>query len=246
MSKKETFPGIHTVTALLRYRPERVQSIWLEQHKQNKRLGLLIEQAHRFGIAIQNVERKKLDQLCEGTQHQGIAANCSATPLLDEHDLISQIENRKSLLLLILDEVHDPHNFGACLRSADAAGVDAVIVPQRHSAPLSPTVHKVASGATVRIPIIKTSNLARYMDTLKKVGIWMIGADSESPDSIFSADLIRPTAIVMGAEGQGLRRLTREKCDQLYALPMLGAVESLNVSVATGIFLYEAVRQRKN
>ena len=167
MSKKEIFPGIHTVTALLKFKPERIQSLWLEQQKQNKRLEPLIEKAHQLGIAIQPIERKKLDNLCEGTQHQGIAASCSLTPLLDEHDLIEQIKNTSQApLLLILDEVNDPHNFGACLRSADATGVDAVIVPQRHSAPLSPTVHKVASGATIRLPIVKTSNLARCMDCL--------------------------------------------------------------------------------
>ena len=246
MSKKEIFPGIHTVMALLRLHPERVRTIWAEQQKQNKRLDPIIQQAHQIGIAIHSVERKKLDQLCESTQHQGIAASCSPTPLVDEHELLMQVENNKSPLLLILDEVNDPHNLGACLRSADAVGVDAVILPQRHSAPLSPTVHKVASGATVRLPIVKATNLARCIDTLKKVGIWMMGADGDSPTSIYSADLTKPCAIVMGGEGQGLRRLTRERCDHLYALPMLGAVESLNVSVATGIFLYETIRQRNN
>ena len=245
MSKKEILPGIHTVTTVLRYQPERVQSVWLEQNKANKRIDELLEQARRFGIAIQQVERKKLDQLCEGTQHQGIAASCSVTTLKDEQDLVERCEDLSSPpLFLILDEISDPHNLGACLRTADAAGVDAVIIPQHHSAPLTPTVHKVSSGATVHLNIVRANNLARCIDTLKKAGVWVQGADGDAPHSIYTADLAKPTAIVMGAEGQGLRRLTRDSCDQLYSLPMLGSVESLNVSVATGIFLYEAVRQR--
>jgi len=156
MSKKEILPGIHTVTSLLRWQPERVQSIWLEQNKGNSRIDALIEQARNLGIAVQQVQRAKLDSLCEGMQHQGIAASSSATTLLHEDILIKQLLGSPKIpLLLILDEISDPHNFGACLRTADAAGVDAVIVPQRNSAPLTPTVHKIASGATVRLKIVK-------------------------------------------------------------------------------------------
>ena len=245
MSKKEILPGIHTVASLLRWQPERAQSLWLEQNKGNQRIDQLIDQAQKLGISVQQVQRSKLDQLCEGTQHQGIAASCSATELLDEHVLIEQLSDFSSPpLLLMLDEVSDPHNFGACLRTADAAGVDAVIVPQRNSAPLTPTVHKIASGATTRLKIVKTSNLARFIDAIKKAGVWVYGAAGESSHSIYQSNLAQASAIVMGAEGQGLRRLTQERCDQLYSLPMMGGVESLNVSVATGIFLYEAVRQR--
>ena len=247
MSKKEIFPGIHTVTAILRWQPERIQSIWLEQNKTNKRIDPLIHQCQQLGIAIQHVQRAKLDQLCEGTQHQGIAASCSPTELMDETEFTqSLVEIESPSLILILDEVSDPHNLGACLRTADAAGVDAVVLPQRHSAPLTPTVHKIASGATLRLKIVKTTNLARFLDAIKKAGIWVYGADGESEHTIYQSNLTHPTALVMGAEGEGLRRLTAERCDQLYSLPMLGGVESLNVSVATGIFLYEAVRQRSN
>lgn len=247
MSKKEILPGIHTVTTLLHKQPERIHSLWLEQNKSNKRIDQLLNQAQRFGISIQRVECKKLDQLCEGTQHQGIAASCAPTILKDEQELVDRCQDLSSPpLFLILDEVSDPHNLGACLRTADAAGVDAVILPQRHSAPITPTVHKISSGATVCLDIVKTTNLARCIKTLKKAGVWVYGADGTSSHPIYTADLTKPSAIVMGAEGQGLRRLTRESCDQLYSLPMLGTVESLNVSVATGIFLYEAVRQRRN
>jgi len=245
MSKREIIPGIHTVSALLNHQPERAHSLWLEQNKHNTRIDALVQQARSLGIAVQSVQRNKLDQLCEGTQHQGIAVSCSSTTLLDEHRLCDQLQNPDTPpLLLVLDEVSDPHNFGACLRSADAAGVDAVIIPQRNSAPLTPVVHKTASGATIHLPLVKTANLSRFIDAVKKLGIWVYGAAGEATDSIYSANLTHPTAIIMGAEGQGLRRLTQERCDQLYSLPMLGDVESLNVSVATGIFLFEAVRQR--
>ena len=247
MSKKEILPGIHTVTSLLRWQPERAQSIWLEQNKSNPRIEQIVGHASKLGISVQQVQRAKLDQLCEGTQHQGIAASCTPTPLVDEQELADQIANASTpSLILILDEVSDPHNFGACLRTADAAGVDAVVVPQRNSAPLSPTVHKIASGATLRLKISKTTNLARFIDAIKKSGVWVYGAAGEASDSIYQSNLSHACAIVMGAEGQGLRRLTQERCDELYSLPMLGGVESLNVSVATGIFLYEAVRQRSN
>lgn len=246
MSKQEVFPGLHTVSALLRCQPDRIQTLWIEQNKKNKRVEVCAQQAQQFGISIQTIQRPKLDTLCEGTQHQGIAASCQATELIDEQDVIAMVDDvTHPPLILMLDEVSDPHNLGACLRTADAAGVDAVVLPQRHSAPLTPTVHKIASGATVTMKIHRTANLARFIDTIKKVGVWVYGADGDSEHSIYQANLTAASAIVMGAEGQGLRRLTQEKCDQLCALPMLGQVESLNVSVATGLFLYEAVRQRQ-
>ena len=246
MSKKEILPGIHTVAALLQWQPQRAQSIWLEQNKKTPRIDKLIGRAQSLGIAIQQVRRHKLDQLCEGSQHQGIAAHCSPTPLCHENDLLTDIDQAAHQpLLLVLDEVSDTHNLGACLRTADGAGVDAVILPPRHSAPLTASVHKIASGATIRLRIVKTTNVARFLDSLKKTGIWIYGADSQSPYSLYQSSLTLPTAIVIGAEGRGLRRLTQQRCDRLYALPMLGQVESLNVSVASGIFLYEAVRQRQ-
>lgn len=247
MGKKEILPGIHTVAALLRYRPERAHTLWIEQSKANKRIESLAQQARQFGVSVQKVDGKKLDQWCETTQHQGIAVSCSATTLADEQDLLAQCQDASAPpLYLILDGINDPHNLGACLRTADAAGVNGVVIPQRHSAPLSPTVHKVSSGGTVRLPIVRTPNLARCIEKLKKAGVWVQGADASAQASIYTTDLCKPTAIVMGGENTGMRRLTRESCDHLVALPMLGQVESLNVSVATGIFLYEAVRQRQS
>lgn len=245
MSKQEILPGIHTVSTILRLQPERVQSVWVEQDKHNQRVDSIISMAKKFGAPVQIVQRNTLDQLCEGTQHQGVLAKCTATPLLNENQLIAQCEQANTPpLLLALDEISDPHNLGACLRTADAAGVDAVIFPQRNSAPISATVHKIASGASIRLPLVKTVNLARCLAALKKAGLWVYGADGEAKQSIYSANLAHPTIIVLGAEGRGLRALTKKNCDQLCSLPMLGAVESLNVSVATGVLLYEALRQR--
>ncbi|MDG0995982.1 MAG: 23S rRNA (guanosine(2251)-2'-O)-methyltransferase RlmB [Gammaproteobacteria bacterium] len=247
MSKTETLPGIHTVATLLNRQPERVQSLWLEQNKKNPRVEALISQAKTLGIAVQPVQRDKLDKICEGSQHQGIAAVCLPTPLLDEFDLLQQVEQSdKAVLLLVLDEVSDPQNLGAILRTADAAGVDALLMPQRNSAPLTPAAHKIACGGSVTVPIVRTTNLARHLEALKKLGVWLVGANGESDQSLYKANLSLPTALVMGAEGQGLRRLTRETCDHLCALPMSGVVESLNVSTASALFLYEAVRQRQN
>ena len=247
MSKSEHLPGIHTVHAVLRFKPERIQSIWVEQNKSNNRIDKLINQARDLGIPIQSMQRHKLDTLSEGSQHQGIVATCSPTQFCHEQDLLIRCaETSESLLFLILDEVSDPHNVGACLRTADAAGADAVIFPQRNSAPISAIVHKISSGASLKLDLVKTSNLARFLESIKKIGVWVYGADGEAEQSIYSLDLNKSCALVLGAEGQGLRNLTKKTCDQLCALPMLGSVESLNVSVATGIFLYEAVRQRQN
>ncbi len=247
MSQKEYFPGIHTVSALLNHQPERIQLIWLEQNKSNPRIDTLIEQARAVGITVQIIQRNKLDQLCGSTQHQGIVASCTPASHLNEDELLRQLQRAQDIpLLLILDEVSDPHNLGACLRTAEAAGVSAVIIPQNHCAPLNAIVHKISSGATVRLPIVKTSNLSRFIARIKKLGIWVYGADGHAGQTLYESNLTHPTAIIMGAEDQGLRRLTRERCDQLYSLPMHGEMESLNVSVATGIFLYEAVRQRSS
>lgn len=247
MSKQEILPGIHTVNTVLRLHPERVQSVWIEQDKHNNRVETLIGMAKKFGVPVQIVQRNTLDQLCEGTQHQGIVAKCTPTPLMDESELLQKCEQATSPpLLLALDEISDPHNLGACLRTADAAGVDAVIFPQRNSAPISATVHKIASGASIRLPLVKTVNLARCLAALKKLGLWVYGADGEAQQTIYAANLRNPSILVLGAEGRGLRELTKKNCDQLCSVPMLGEVESLNVSVATGILLYEAIRQRSN
>ncbi len=180
------------------------------------------------------------------TQHQGVVAHLKSERHYTEVDLDDLLKKTdKPALILILDGVQDPHNLGACLRTADAAGVDALIIPKDRSSPLTPTARKVACGAAETIPVITVSNLARTLDHLKEQGVWLIGAAADASDTVYDIDLTGPVGIVLGAEGHGLRRLTQERCDYLAHVPMTGSVESLNVSVATGIFLFEAVRQRR-
>lgn len=170
----------------------------------------------------------------------------ASTPILDEDGLLAMVEKLdESPFLLILDEINDPHNLGACLRTAAAAGMHAVVVPKDHSVSMTETVRRIACGAAEIVPVVRVTNLARTMKQLQKAGVWLVGAAGEAPDSLYGTDLTGPLAIVMGSEGSGLRRLTRENCDYVVSIPMSGAVESLNVSVAAGIFLFEAVRQRK-
>lgn len=246
MAKPLIVPGIHAVNAVLETAPERVLSAWIEEKKRNPRIEAIREKLRSIGISVETSQRQNLDRLCESTQHQGVAIRCAPRETIDEHDLISLIEEKDSpALLLALDEVTDPHNLGACLRVADAAGVDAVILPSHRSAHLSPTVCKVSCGASEYLPIVRAGNLSRLLDTLKAAGYWVTGTVMDTPTSIYECDFTRPTVLIMGAEGTGLRRLTAQKCDFLVNLPLNGSVESLNVSVATGICLYEAVRQRR-
>ena len=245
MSKIELLPGIHTVTALLRMRPERAHNLWVEQNKKNNRIDQVIQHARRLGIPIQAVDRKKLDHLCEGTQHQGIAASCSATALLDEHDLFERCRDQNSPpLILVLDEIGDPHNLGACLRTADAAGVTAVVVPRHGAAGLGPTVSKVAAGAAETVAFAAVANTGKVLAWLKDYDVTVVGTSDAADKTIYECDLTGPLVMVMGREHSGLREHISERCDELVSLPMQGQVESLNVSVATGICLYEVLRQR--
>jgi len=246
--------GIHAVDGLLRNNPRAVQQLWVQQGREDKRIGGLLELATNQGVPVSREPRKALDARVQG-RHQGVVAET-----LDQHgtgdegqgNTISEAEllrlidaKDKPCLLLVLDGVTDPHNLGACLRSADAAGVDAVIVPKDKSADLNPTTRKVACGAAEIIPFARVTNLARTLAALKERGVWLFGTAGEAEKSIYESDLTGPMALVMGAEGAGLRRLTRQECDFLVNLPMAGDVSSLNVSVATGVCLFEAVRQRR-
>jgi 23S rRNA (guanosine2251-2'-O)-methyltransferase len=199
--------------------------------------------AEKNNIPLTTVSRQELDKMVNG-HHQGIIADCSEHPTYHETDLECLLAEISKPLLLVLDSITDPHNLGACLRSADAAGVDAVIIPKDKSATVNATVRKVACGAAESVPIISVTNLARVLRQLKDAGIWLYGLAGEAQESIYKADLTGNVAIVMGAEGSGLRRLTRDHCDYLVNIPMLGHVNSLNVSVATGVALFEVVRQR--
>jgi 23S rRNA (guanosine2251-2'-O)-methyltransferase len=237
--------GIHAVRSALKFGPDGVGELWLERSRRDRRLAELADIARQAGIPVRQADRDELDQAAQGTNHQGALAWVRAPAARPAQDLDTLLDALPGPpLLLLLDEVQDPHNLGACLRTADAAGVQAVIAPKDNSAGLTPVVCKVASGAAETVPYIQVTNLARTMDRLRERGIWLVGTAGDVSADLYAADLTSPIGIVMGSEGTGLRRLTRERCDSLVRLPMLGRVESLNVSVAAGVCLYEAIRQR--
>lgn len=249
MAKNEELVfGIHAVNALLNSAPERFIEMWLLKGREDERLMPIVNLARKYGIAAQLVQRRVLDDKSFGEQHQGVVARVKPGKVFTENDLDDIIhqadKNNTPPFLLILDGVTDPHNLGACLRNADAAGVQAIIVPKDNAARLTATVRKVAVGAAEAVPLVQVTNLARTMKQLQKLGVWIIGTAGETDTCLYDVKLSGPMALVMGAEGKGMRRLTRENCDQLVKLPMAGKVSSLNVSVATGICLFEMVRQR--
>jgi 23S rRNA (guanosine2251-2'-O)-methyltransferase len=238
--------GIHAVRVLLLRSPQRVRRLLLLSGREDGRLAELRALAERARVPISEADEPSLAELADGGRHQGAVAEIAPLSGDPETRLEEALEAAVGPpLLLVLDGVQDPHNLGACLRSADAAGVSAVIAPRDRAAGVTPVARKVAAGAAETVPFIAVVNLARSLRQLKERGIRVIGTDGSAPTSVFDADFTAPTAIVLGSEGEGLRRLTRECCDQLVAIPMAGAVESLNVSVATGVLLYEAVRQRR-
>jgi 23S rRNA (guanosine2251-2'-O)-methyltransferase len=237
--------GFHSVQAAIDYSPNKIIRVWIDAQRVDKRLGAIIDDLVALGIEPEKADRKKLDRLADGNNHQGIAMEIEMPGEQSESDLKTMVENlTTTALLLVLDNVQDPHNFGACLRTADATGVQGVIITKDNATGITPTVCKVASGAAETVPVYQVTNLARTLRWLKGEGIWVMGAAGEAEQTVYQADLTVPMALVIGAEGKGLRRLTKEQCDILIKLPMLGQVESLNLSVATGAFLYEAVRQR--
>ncbi|MCS0123852.1 23S rRNA (guanosine(2251)-2'-O)-methyltransferase RlmB [Vibrio alginolyticus] len=236
--------GIHAVKAVLEREPERFIEAYVLKGRQDDRLMPILNDLQVCGVSIQQMTRKTLDDKARGANHQGIIARVKPAKQLNENDIDDILAQHESPLLLVLDGVTDPHNLGACLRNADAAGAAAIIVPKDRSAPMNATVSKVACGAAEVVPLIRVTNLARTMRTLQEQGIWFIGTAGEATHDIYQAKLTGPLAIVMGAEGDGMRRLTRETCDDLIKIPMAGSVSSLNVSVASGICLFEAVRQR--
>ena len=243
MSEEYIF-GWHAVEAVLKREPERLQQVWIQTGREDRRVKTVTETLNELGVRWQVVHRKELDQRVAGV-HQGVVAAVSESREWSEDDLLAMLSGSdKPPFLLILDGVTDPHNLGACLRTADAVGVQAVVVPKDKSASLSPTVRKVACGAAETVPLVRVTNLARFMRTIRDDGVWLIGTAGEADNTLYQADFTSPVALVMGAEGKGMRRLTREHCDLLINIPMLGHVDSLNVSVATGVCLYEALRQR--
>jgi len=239
--------GLHSVQAALDYSPKKIHHAWVDSGRQDKRLGQAVEDLLVLGIVPEKVDRKRLDRLADNNNHQGIVIEVEMPGELSESDLKTAVENlseTQTALFLVLDNVQDPHNFGACLRTADATGVQGVIITKDNATGITPTVCKVASGAAETVPVYQVTNLARTLRWLKGEGLWIMGAAGETAQTVYTADFTVPMALVVGAEGKGLRRLTKEQCDVLVSVPMLGQVESLNLSVATGVLLYEAVRQR--
>lgn len=237
--------GVHAVTALLNNRHRVTKKLYINQERIDARIQAILELAHSQSIPIENVSAQKMKERFAEFTHQGVVASAGSLPSYSESDLVTLLEkSKKPCTLLILDSITDPHNLGACLRTADATGVDFVIIPKDKSANITPVVSKVACGAAEAIPLVRVTNLVRSMETLKQAGVWIYGAAGEASQSLYQLDCKMPIALVMGAEGEGMRRLTREHCDDLFSLPMLGTVESLNVSVATGVCLYEVQRQR--
>lgn len=238
--------GLHAIQGVLEKAPESVSELWVDAGRHDKRVAHILELARQSGITVQSVAKRELETMVPDGRHQGVVAKAVAPKVYSESELDILLEKLSDApFLLILDGVTDPHNLGACLRSADAAGVNAIIAPKDRAASLTPVAIKVSCGAAQTVPFVQVTNLARCLRGLKERGIWLVGLDGHGEESLFDRDLTGPVAIVMGAEGQGLRRLSKENCDFLVKIPMVGSVESLNVSVATGICLFEALRQRK-
>ncbi len=242
-AKSEIIFGFHSVESIVRNDPVNILQLLVEQNRNDKRMTQLVSYAESQGISIEYLKKTDLEKQAGSKKTQGVAVRYKSSEKIHTASL-EDILQKDDVFLLILDGVTDPHNLGACLRTADAAGVDAVIVPKDRAAGITPTARKVACGAAETIPFFQVTNLARCLKQLNENEVWIIGTAGETELDLYDAKLTGKLAIVMGAEEKGLRRLTREHCDQLVKLPMAGQVESLNVSVATGVCLYEAVRQR--
>ena len=243
MSSHKVLFGFHAVGVRLKIAPQSVVEIHYEVTRRDARMRQFIDKARDSGMRMIESDGERLAKLAGGHGHQGVVA--MVAPIPQNHsldDLLDSVEGPP--LLLVLDGVTDPHNLGACLRVADGAGAHAVIAPKDHAAGINATVAKVASGAAETMPYFMVTNLARTLGELKERSIWVIGTSDDAPRTIYQAELKVPTALVLGAEGSGMRQLTRKNCDELVSIPMRGAVESLNVSVASGVCLYEALRQR--
>lgn len=245
MAQDNMIYGIHAVMAALDHQPENILAIFSQKDSDNPRLHPIFKKAQTLGYTVQTISSAKMEKLAGSNHHQGIAASVRAAKSMDEKSLLAFVRDTdKNLLLLVLEGVQDPHNLGACIRSAEALGVDAVIVPKDNTAPLNATVSKAACGAMQTLKVVQVSNLARCLDSLQSEGVWVIGTSGSAKSDLSQVNLTKRVAIVMGSEGKGLKRLTLDKCDEIVKIPLTGTVSSLNVSVATGICLYECVRQR--
>tara|TARA_B100001093_G_scaffold246409_2_gene235906 strand:+ start:9680 stop:10423 length:744 start_codon:yes stop_codon:yes gene_type:complete len=238
------FFGIHAIETILKVSPERIREIHLLKGRRNVRFKTIEDMAVRQNVSLQYSSSKFLDEKVNG-RHQGIIANCVELSPKNEQFVYSLLKERsEKSFFLMLDGVTDPHNLGACLRTAECAGVDALIVPRDNAVGLTPTVRRVSCGAADTVPMAFVTNLSRTLTKLKQEGMWVVGASQDAPASIFNQNLTGPLLLVMGSEGRGLRALTKKNCDFFVQIPTFGEISSLNVSVAAGVVLYEVVRQR--
>jgi 23S rRNA (guanosine2251-2'-O)-methyltransferase len=245
-SDEQLLIGIHAVSSALKAAAGEVEWLRIAADSKNKRLAEIESRAHGSGIKVIRIKVSELDKLSGQQRHQGVIAGFKGSNIAAEGRLDAILDAIEGIpLILVLDGVQDPHNLGACLRTAEAAGADLVVICKDHSAGITPVVRRAASGAAETLSVIQATNLARVLRTLKKRGIWLAGTSDAASESLYATDLTGPLALVMGSEGSGLRRLTSELCDYLINIPMAGQVESLNVSVATGVCLYEINRQRQ-
>ena len=251
MSKARYVTGLRAVEQLLQSRPEEIRKIYAEYRSQNPRVKAALERARQSGLDVQSANRARLKQMSGEVRHQGIVAEIARSSVLDEAALRTLVEERlgdddgRPLLLLLLDGIQDPHNLGACMRTADAAGVDAIVAPRHGAASLGPTVSKVAAGAAETLPFSQVTNIGKTLDWLGEYGVVRIGTSDKGSESLYDTNCTGPVALVMGREEKGLSRSVADRCDHLASLPMAGTVSSLNVSVATGVCLYEILRQRR-
>jgi 23S rRNA (guanosine2251-2'-O)-methyltransferase len=247
MSKSINIFGFHSIESLLKTNPESIIKVFVQINRRDKRASDLLNLLTSQEITFLTTDRNDLDRIAKGEVHQGVISEVILPPLLNEESLLKSISNNSSnSLILVLDSIQDPRNLGACLRSANAAGVDYVVINKDGSAPINALVHKTSAGAINSLKIFHVTNLSRTIIKMQKKGVWVIGLDGNSKSTIYDVNLTDATAIVMGSEGKGIRRLIKETCDQIVTIPMSGNIESLNVSVATGIALFESKRQRES
>ncbi|UHA71684.1 23S rRNA (guanosine(2251)-2'-O)-methyltransferase RlmB [Paenibacillus sp. 481] len=242
----EYIAGKHSVTEALRS-GRAINKIWIADNAQKHLTLPIIAEAKKVGVIVQTADKRKLDQMVEGVQHQGVVAQVAAYAYVELEDILARAEQKgETPFILLLDEIEDPHNLGSILRSADCTGVHGVVIPKRRAVGLTATVSKISAGAVEYVPVARVTNLAQTMEQLKERGVWIVGTDVSAKQDIYDADVFNlPVALVIGNENKGMGRLVREKCDVLLKLPMSGQINSLNASVAAGIFMYEVVRRRR-
>jgi len=244
--RTEQIFGLHAVSQMLEISPDRILNVWIQEAINSESVRTIQEELNKLGLSVQIVPRSTLSRMTKNQNHQGVIVEVKPAKKKTDNDLDGILESNKdnNPLYLILDSVQDPHNLGACIRTADAVGVTAIIIPKDRAASINETVRKVASGAVENVTVISVVNLVRAIKKIKESGAWVIGADGAAEESVYDMNMKVPTAIIMGGEGKGIRESVLKECDYIASLPILGQIESLNVSVATGVILYEAIRQR--